>query len=80
MKIKQRNQRNQRDSDLPAELAAPARRALVASGYVRLEQLTRLSEAEVKQLHGVGPKALDQLRRALSAKGLSFADGKRMKG
>jgi hypothetical protein len=26
-------------------------------------------------LHGMGPKALDQLRRALAARGLSFADG-----
>ena len=48
-----------------------------AAGYWRLEQLTEISEAQLKQLHGIGPKALDQLRRALSAKGLSFADGKR---
>ncbi len=66
----------QQDSDLPNELSAPARRALVGTGYWRLEQLSRLSEAEVKQLHGVGPNALNQLRRALGAKGLSFADGK----
>ena len=51
--------------------------ALLEAGYWRLDQLTDLSEAEVKQLHGVGPKALDQLRHALGAKGLSFADGKR---
>lgn len=66
----------QQDSDLPNELAAPARRGLVGAGYVRLEQLTKLSESEVKQLHGIGPNALKQLRRALDAKGLSFADGK----
>lgn len=66
----------QQDSDLPTELAAPARRALVGAGYLRLEELSRLSEAEIKQLHGVGPNALKQLRRALGAKGLSFAEGK----
>ncbi len=66
----------QEESDLPIKLAAPARRALVGAGYVRLEQLTRVSEAELKQLHGVGPNALNLLRRALDAKGLSFADGK----
>lgn len=71
------NQNDQQESDLPIELANPARRALVGAGYRRLEQLTDVSEAEVKQLHGIGPKALDQLRRALGAKGLSFADGKR---
>jgi hypothetical protein len=72
-------QHDQRESDLPIELSKPARRALVEAGYWRLEKLTELSEAEVKQLHGVGPKALDQLRRALDTHGLSFADGKRRK-
>ncbi len=60
-------------SDLPAGLASPARRALVAAGYTRLEQLTKVSEAELLALHGMGPKALDQLRRALAARGQSFA-------
>jgi DNA-directed RNA polymerase alpha subunit len=58
-------------------LAKPARRALARAGYSRLEQFTKLSEEEVLQLHGMGPKALDQIRRALAAKGLSFADGSR---
>ena len=69
----------QQESDLPIELAAPARRALVGAGYLRLEQLTKLSEDELKRLHGIGPKALNQLRRALEAKGLSFSDGKSRK-
>ena len=69
----------EQESDLPTGLAAPARRALVGAGYVRLEQLTKVSEAEIKQLHGIGPNALKQLRRALDAKGLSFADGKSTK-
>jgi hypothetical protein len=60
--------------DLPAELASPAQRALVNAGYIRLDQLAQLSAADLKQLHGMGPKALDQLRRALGARGLSFAD------
>jgi hypothetical protein len=68
------------ESDLPVDLAKPARRALVEAGYWRLEQLSEVSEAEVKQLHGVGPKALEQLRRALSTNGLAFADGKGRKG
>ncbi len=42
-------------------------------GYTRLEQLTNVSETDLHQLHGVGPKALEQLRRALAACGLSFA-------
>jgi ERCC4-type nuclease len=66
----------QQESDLPIELSAPARRALVGAGYLRLEQLTRVSEAELKQLHGVGPKTLKQLRAVFETRGLSFADGK----
>jgi DNA-directed RNA polymerase alpha subunit len=62
------------ESNLPAELAKPARRALVAAGIIRLEQLTKVSEDELLRLHGMGPKALDRLRHALAAAGLSFAD------
>ena len=74
------NQSDQQESDLPSALAKPAQRALAAAGYRRLEQLTAISEAQLKQLHGIGPKALDQLRRALSAEGLSFAAEKEGKG
>jgi hypothetical protein len=63
-------------NDLPSEMGRPARRALLAAGYRRLEWLTKLSEDDVERLHGVGPKALDRLRRALDDNGLSFADGK----
>ncbi len=64
------------ESDLPAGLASPAWRALTGAGYWRLEQLTTVSEDEIKKLHGIGPNALKQLRSALAAKGLSFAAGK----
>ncbi len=67
------NQHDQTESDLPVNLSKPARRALVGAGYLRLEQLTRISEAELKRMHGVGPKALDQLRKALANNSLSFA-------
>ena len=73
------NQSDQQESDLPSALAKPAQRALAAAGYRRLEQLTAISEAQLKQLHGIGPKALDQLRQALSARGLAFATEKRGK-
>jgi len=69
-------QNDQAESDLP-KLAAPARRALAGAGIQRLEQLTRLSEEDLKQLHGIGPNALKQLHQALRAKGLSFAKEKR---
>ena len=59
-------------SDLPTELAKPARRALEGAGYVKLEQFIELSEVEVLKLHGMGPKALEQIRIALNDRGLSF--------
>jgi hypothetical protein len=69
----QAEQRDDGDRKLPAALSKPAQRALTAAGYTRLEQLTNVSEADLQQLHGVGPKALEQLRQALAACGLSFA-------
>jgi hypothetical protein len=65
---------DQPESDLPAGLASPARRALAGAGYVRLEQLTTVSEADLLKLHGMGPKALDQIRNALAERGQSFAE------
>ena len=73
MKIKRNGQI---EGDLPLGLAAPAQRALTAAGIQRLEQLTKLSEDQVGKLHGIGPNALTQLRHALLAKGLSFAERK----
>lgn len=67
---------DQQESDLP-KLANPARRALAAAGIQRLEQLTKFSEAQIKQWHGIGPNALAKLRQALAAKGMSFAGGEK---
>jgi len=67
-------QDNQTNNDFP-KIGAPATRALVAAGYSRLSQLTKLTEAEVGQLHGMGPKALGILRDTLKEKRLSFKAG-----
>lgn len=66
-------QSNRETNDFP-RLAKPAIRALRNSGISDLQQLTRITEAELKQLHGIGPNAIKQLRDALVAKGLSFKD------
>jgi len=66
-------------NDLP-KLAAPAQRALAGAGITSLKQPTKLTEAELGQLHGMGPNALGTLREALRSKGLSFAKaGKALK-
>jgi hypothetical protein len=66
---------NDQASDFPPKLAAPAQRALAGAGYTRLEQLTRVSEEELKKLHGMGPKAIGQLRQAMAEAGLHFVNG-----
>ena len=60
------------DHDFP-KVGAPALRALQNAGYTRLDQLTEVSESELSELHGMGPKALGILRDALAERGKSFA-------
>lgn len=66
-------------SALPPKLGAPAERALAGAGIKNLKQLTKFTEAEIKQLHGVGPNALGKLRQALEERKLSFAKEKKSK-
>jgi uncharacterized protein YdhG (YjbR/CyaY superfamily) len=63
--------RNDDDAGFP-KLAAPARRALSAAGYTRLDHLAQVSEADLKKLHGMGLTAVAALRDALHERGLSF--------
>ncbi len=66
--------RNDDETGFP-KLAAPARRALSAAGYTRLDQLARLSESDLMKLHGMGATAIAALREALDERGLSFHAG-----
>lgn len=50
------------------QLSAPARRALIST----LEELSKYSEKEILQLHGMGPASLPKLRDALATEGLAF--------
>lgn len=58
---------------LPTHIGKPAHRALTEAGYVNLEQLTQVTEAELLKLHGVGPKAIRILGEVLAEQGMSFA-------
>jgi hypothetical protein len=57
-----------------AELAAPARRALVGAKLTTLAKVAKKSEAFVSGLHGMGPNAIAKLRASLEKAGLSFKD------
>jgi hypothetical protein len=58
--------------DLPAAIGRPATQALLGAGLTTLEQVAARSEAELLDLHGVGPKAVRILSESLAAKGLSL--------
>ena len=56
-----------------AGLAAPARRALEGAGLTTLVKLAKKSEAQVSELHGMGPNAMAKLRVSLKKSCLGFA-------
>jgi hypothetical protein len=60
------------NTGLPGNIGAPATRALIAAGYTELSQLADVPAAELKKLHGVGPKALRLLQAALEQQGMSL--------
>ena len=62
-------------SDLP-KIGAPAQRALQSIGITQLKQLTKVTEAEVSRLHGMGPNALGRLREALKVQWFVFCQRK----
>jgi predicted RecB family nuclease len=61
------------ESGFLAGLAAPARRALEGAGLTTLVNLAKKSEAQVSELHGMGPNAMAKVRASLKKAGLGFA-------
>lgn len=53
-------------------LVAPARRALESKGILTLQQLSKFSETEILQLHGMGKSSIPKLKKALTETGLTF--------
>ena len=54
-------------------LSAPARRALVNAGVLKLNDLAKKSRSEIAKLHGMGPSGVRILDRALKkSKGLKW--------
>lgn len=69
------NNQTPHESDLPW-MSKPANRELLNAGYSKLEQFTEVTEAEILEIHGVGPKAIRMLNEALQERGLSFKKDK----
>ena len=58
---------------LPKAIGKPATRALLLAGISNLEQVAAHTEAQLLELHGMGPRAMKILREALSATGRELA-------
>ncbi len=58
----------------PPGVSGPALRALKAAGIRSVADLAQWSEADLGELHGMGPKALGILRTALQATSRGFRD------
>lgn len=59
-------------SDFPDKLSAPALRALRNAKITSLNKLSKYTEAEILNLHGMGPASIPLLKTALRKQGLSF--------
>ncbi|AVT37862.1 helix-hairpin-helix domain-containing protein [Plantactinospora sp. BB1] len=57
--------------DLPRGIGRPATQALLDAGIRTLDQVARLTEAELLAMHGIGPKAVRILGEALAGSGRS---------
>ena len=64
-------QRKPKDSFLSLP-GAPARRALENNGIKTLEQLSKYSEKEILNLHGMGKSTIPKLQKVLIDNGLNF--------
>lgn len=53
-------------------LASPARRALLNADIKSLEELTKHTEQEILELHGIGKNALAVIKTTLDEHGLSL--------
>ncbi|MDV7989970.1 DNA-binding protein [Rhodococcus sp. IEGM 1374] len=58
--------------DFPKGTGNPASRAFRAAGYLCLDDLAGVPAAELKKLHGVGPKSLAVIQAALEQTGRSL--------
>lgn len=56
------------------KISAPAQRALTGASITSLDDLATRAEAEIADLHGMGPQALGILRTALAERGMAFRD------
>lgn len=64
-----------RATDIPS-IGAPATRAIAKLGITKLRGFTRYSKHELLAKHGIGPKAISIVQKALRVRGLAFKNGR----
>lgn len=60
------------NNNLPEKLAKPAQRALASAGIKSLSDLSKFTEQEVADLHGIGKNALVVIKEAMKKKDVAF--------
>ena len=65
--------------ELPPSMGKVALRALEAHGILRLRDVAALTEQELRDLHGAGPKAIRVLTEAIAEQGLSMKVARKQK-
>ena len=58
--------------EFPEYLSAPAQRALLCIGIKTLKQLSKVTEKDLLQLHGIGPSSIPLLKKDLKKNKLTF--------
>ncbi|ERI91401.1 hypothetical protein HMPREF1982_03360 [Clostridiales bacterium oral taxon 876 str. F0540] len=58
------------------KLAKPAQRAIENEGITTMEQLSRYSEKEFSELHGIGKNAMNIIKEIMSENDVAFSDKK----
>lgn len=63
-------------SEFPPHLPSTAAMTLKNAGYFTLDQLTKVTEEELLELHGFGPRAMSILKEFMKEKGLTLKSKK----
>lgn len=62
----------EKSQDYFIDVAAPARRALQSANIYKIEDFTKFSEKEIKELHGIGKNALNKICNILNINNIYF--------
>lgn len=63
---------NKPETGFLSKLSSPARNALIHEGINTLKELSKFTEKEILNIHGIGPASLPSMRTSLEEEGLSF--------